>query len=378
MSYLDIAASLGNDAIIAIDRQHGIIESNSAVEAIFGWPGEYLSGRDVTEIIAAPAVREQTRAKLENTLSTGSVERWQADVSTQDGQPLVVHCTAARYLDRGKEPSGAFANTPSGVVILVRDLTMYAHLRREALDAQNELSAFVYRVSHDLREPLRMITSFSELLSEEYGDEFDEDAREYIHFITDGAMRLKNRLAGLLAYSRASPRGRPPEPVDCSAVFDEAVAELKSVIDRKGAHIARDSLPVVAGHADLLRLCFRHLIDNSLKFHQPDKAPRAALSAHRRDGTWQFAFRDHGIGFKQEQADEIFGIFRQLHSGGAFPGDGIGLAVCKRIVEQAGGRMWAESVLNRGSVLHFTWPVADTVTSMARITQSNEPTDEPT
>lgn len=216
-----------------------------------------------------------------------------------------------------------------------------------------ELEQFAYVASHDLQEPLRMVASFTQLLAKRYRDKLDQDAREFIDFAVDGATRMQALINDLLAYSRVGTRGKPFKPTDGEAVFKMAVDNLARSIAQSGAIITHDPLPTISGDEVQLIQLFQNLIANALKFHGQEP-PQVHISARQQDGEWVFAVRDNGIGMAPEQQERIFAIFQRLHHRSEYPGTGVGLAICKKIVERHGGKIWVESEVGRGSTFYFT------------------------
>jgi light-regulated signal transduction histidine kinase (bacteriophytochrome) len=224
----------------------------------------------------------------------------------------------------------------------------------EALERSNkELEQFAYVASHDLQEPLRMVSSYTQLLGERYKGKLDEKADKFIGHAVDGAIRMQRLINDLLAYSRISTRGQAPEPMDSHAVLGAALVNLAAAIEESHALVTNDDLPTVRADGSQLALVFQNLIANAIKFHGPE-APRVHVSAAPKDGEWVFSVRDNGIGIDPQYADRLFIIFRRLHTQQEYPGTGIGLAICKRIVERHGGRIWFESELGKGSTFFFT------------------------
>lgn len=225
-----------------------------------------------------------------------------------------------------------------------------------ALRQSNEaLEQFAYVASHDLQEPLRMVASYVQLLDRRYGDKLDESAREFITFAVDGAKRMQRMIADLLAYSRVIRGPAPTGWVDMNAVADEAALNLEGSIIRHVARVTRDHLPMVFGDAPQLQQLLLNLLGNAIKF-QGDDPPKVHLSASRGHEEWIFCVRDNGIGIAPEHATKIFAVFQRLHGTGEYEGTGIGLAICRRIVERHGGRIWMEPAADQGSCFHFSLP----------------------
>ena len=224
--------------------------------------------------------------------------------------------------------------------------------------SNTELQQFAYVASHDLFEPLRMITSYLQLLNERQSAQLDPQSREFIGFAIDGARRMHALIQDLLAYSRVDLRGNPFEAVDCEQVFQAATTNLKIAIEETGARITHQSLPTVRGDPVQLTQVFQNLIGNAIKFRGPE-TPRVDLGARRQDQEWVFWVRDNGIGIDPKHFDRLFVIFQRLHTRQEYPGTGIGLAICKKIIERHGGRIWVESAPGAGATLSFTLPVLD-------------------
>jgi light-regulated signal transduction histidine kinase (bacteriophytochrome) len=231
-------------------------------------------------------------------------------------------------------------------------------LARQARDLERtrrELEQFAYVVSHDLQEPLRMVSSYLQLLERRYKDKLDSDAEDFINFAVDGAQRMHNLIADLVNYSRVNTRANTFEPIDFNRALDRALAAASECVRSSTAVITRDPLPTLIADGVQVEQLFRHLIDNAVKF-QNGRRPRVHIGAELRAGEWVFFVRDNGIGIDPELADRIFLVFQRLHGRGEYPGTGMGLAICQRIVERRGGRIWVESEPGKGSTFYFTMP----------------------
>ncbi len=227
----------------------------------------------------------------------------------------------------------------------------------QALKRSNEnLEQFAYVASHDLQEPLRMMASFSELLERRYKNRLDSDADEFIGFIVDGAKRMQKLINDLLAYSRIGRPGTAYQDIDCNNTLAKVISSMINSIEEKGAVITNDELPVLPGIESEFIQLFQNLIGNAVKFHGND-SPRVHISAERQPGHWLFSVKDNGIGIESQYKDKIFLIFQRLHARGEYPGTGIGLSICKKIIESRGGRIWVESESGKGSVFYFTIPI---------------------
>lgn len=228
---------------------------------------------------------------------------------------------------------------------------------RELERRNEELEQFGYVVSHDLREPLRMVRSYLQLLERRYGDQLGEDAEEFIDFAVDGAERMDRLIQDLLEFSRVGTRGEEPEPFDAERGVEVALQNLEVAVDESGAEIEVGDLPAVMADGDQLVQVFQNLIHNAIKF-SGEEVPRVEITGLRRDGWVEFAVRDEGVGIPEEARDRVFVAFQRLGARDDVAGTGIGLAICKRIIERHGGRIWVESAKGKGSVFRFTMPVA--------------------
>jgi len=228
--------------------------------------------------------------------------------------------------------------------------------QQEKLKRSNaDLEKFAYVISHDLSEPLCEVASFVQLLDRRYSDKLDDRAKEFIKFAVDGAKRMDALLVGILNYSRVQTHGKAPIPVSVQTALGTALASLQKSISETQAVITSDELPTVNADDSQLTQLFQNLIANTIKFHS-DKKPKIHIACQRQEKFWQFSVRDNGIGIDPKFNDRIFVIFQRLHTRDKYPGYGIGLSICKRIVERHGGRIWVESQLGQGSTFYFTIP----------------------
>ena len=245
--------------------------------------------------------------------------------------------------------SGAIANAQ----LYARAMEIEDELRRSNAD----LEQFAYVASHDLQEPLRMVASYMQLLRRRYSDKLGDDAQDFIEFAVDGAQRMQRLIDDLLAYSRIGTRGAPPEPTDSEAAFDRAMDLLEARIEETGADVTRGPLPGVMGDSGQLVQLFQNLLSNAIKYSK--REPRIRVDATASDGVWRFAVRDNGIGIEAQYNERIFELFRRLHGRDEYSGTGIGLAICKKIVERHGGNIWVESEPDSGSTFYFTLKSTD-------------------
>ncbi len=253
-----------------------------------------------------------------------------------------------RVLDKVEELEEQITRRETAEEALKRTVT---DLRR----SNAELEQFAYVASHDLQEPLRMVSSYMQLLSRRYAGKLDSDADDFIGFAVDGARRMQVLIQDLLVYSRVGTRGKPFEPTNCEDVLEQVLSNMEVAINESGAVVTHDPLPTVAADASQLAQIFQNLIGNAIKF-QGEETPRVHVSAERKAGEWLFSVADNGIGIDPEFFERIFVIFQRLHGRGEYSGTGIGLAISRKIVERHGGRMWVESESGTGSTFYFTIP----------------------
>jgi light-regulated signal transduction histidine kinase (bacteriophytochrome) len=245
---------------------------------------------------------------------------------------------------------------------LVKDATAELTVKAKELSRSNEdLERFAYVASHDLQEPLRAITGFLGLLEIEFGGKIDGSAREYINFAVEGAERMSQLIHDLLNYSRIGSRGAEPSPVDLNDVLTTAVANLHSSIKDVDAKVTHDQLPTVLADYSQAVQVFQNLIGNAIKFRDKSRPCSIHIGSRWSQGWWTLWVKDNGIGISNEHFDKIFIVFQRLHTREKYPGTGIGLAICKRIVERHGGRIWIESTVGEGSTFFFTLPVSEAI-----------------
>ncbi|MCH8910476.1 MAG: HAMP domain-containing protein [Chloroflexi bacterium] len=270
---------------------------------------------------------------------------------------------------------GTLAETFNAMALSIQESNSKLEERVEQRTAElqrsnQDLEQFAYVASHDLQEPLRMVSSYTQLLSRRYAGKLDSDADEFIDFAVDGAKRMQTLINALLTYSRVGRHNSDYATLNASDVVNEAIENLHARVTDAGAIVSVADLPsLIADRQQLLSL-FQNLIDNAIKYRSSERSPHIWIDAERTGSAWQFSVKDNGIGIDSAYTDKIFTIFQRLHRRDEYPGTGIGLAVAKKIVERAGGRIWLTSVPGEGSTFYFTVidriPVADTKTNEER------------
>jgi len=303
--------------------------------------GKYMWNFNVEEEMA----QKQILAKLAGTLPPGrNLER---TYRRKDGTTFPVLIEDRLILDE--------KGRIKGIRCTIQDITERKKAEEELARSNKELEQMAYVASHDLQEPLRMVTSYVQLLARRYKGKLDGDADEFIGFAVDGAARMQQLINDLLTYSRVGTRGRKFEPTDCEIILGQALENLQIAIEEKRAIVTHDPLPTILADNVQLGQLFQNLIGNAIKFQGPE-LPHVHVSASRNENGWVFSVRDNGIGIAPEYAERIFVIFQRLHTREKYPGTGIGLAVCKKIVERHGGRIWVESQPGKGATFYFTVP----------------------
>ncbi|MFC4544538.1 PAS domain S-box protein [Halosolutus amylolyticus] len=290
----------------------------------------------------APTLESACRGALEGTTT-------QVDVAFRE-RDWTVHAVPVRDTD-----GEVFAG-----MLMAQDVTERKEYQRRLEESNERLEQFAYVASHDLQEPLRMVSSYLGLVQDRYGDELDEEGREFIEFAVDGADRMREMIDGLLEFSRVETRGDPLEPIELDDSFANARRDLQLQIEEHDAEITAEPLPRVVGDGNQLRQVFQNLLSNAIEY-SGDEPPRIDVSAHREGSEWVISVEDDGIGIDPADTDRIFDVFERLHAVDEGSGSGIGLALCERIVERHGGEVWVESEPGEGSRFSFTLPAADGV-----------------
>ena len=233
-----------------------------------------------------------------------------------------------------------------------------SHRAEELARSNAELEQFAYVASHDLQEPLRMVSSYTQLLAKRYRGKLDDDADEFIGYAVDGVTRMQQLINDLLTYSRAGRQDHQQVLVAAGDVLQSAVANLGIAIEESRAAVTQDALPTVSADSTQLALVFQNLIANAIKF-RGEQSPVIRVGAERDGAFWRFAVRDNGISMELQYAERVFILFQRLHTRADYQGTGIGLAVCKKIIERHGGRIWVESEPGHGATFHFTLPAKE-------------------
>ena len=331
-----------------------IVDVNPAFERMTGYSKEEAVGRNC-RFLQGPESDEEAVAIIRD--ATSQVRNCQAVIRNyrKDGTPFwnEIKITPVRDSSTGKLIH--FVGVLTDVTERIESQKALLRVLDELHRSNQELEQFAYMVSHDLQEPLRMVASYTQLLARRYKDQLDQGAHEFIGYAVDGAQRMQGFIQDLLQYSRVGTQGRPFEWLDVGQIVRQALDNLRFAIEEKGAQVACGDLPKLEADPVQLGQLFQNLIGNALKFAGTE-AVRIEIAATQRDGAWEFSVRDNGIGIEPQDAERIFVIFQRLHTRQEYTGTGIGLAICKRIVERHGGRIWVESEVGKGATFYFTIP----------------------
>ena len=236
------------------------------------------------------------------------------------------------------------------------DIAGQKAIERELRNANEDLEQFAYSASHDLQEPLRTVMAFSQLLAARAGKNLDAQSLEFLHNVMSGATRMEALLRDLLIYARTTRLEMPAESTDVNQAIEAALTNLQAAIVESGAVIDFEALPTLRVHPTQLEQLFQNLIGNAIKYRRPGVAPAVRITSKKMNAQWLFSVEDNGIGIEARYKEQIFGLFKRLHTEGAYSGTGIGLALCQRVVERHNGRIWVESNPGEGSTFYFTLP----------------------
>ncbi|WJI09423.1 PAS domain S-box protein [Methanobacterium sp. CWC-01] len=358
------------DPLVTIGPDGMITDVNRATEVITGYSRNEIVGSDFSNYFTNP---REAKKGYKLVFEEGKVRDYPLEIINKNGNITPVMYNAAVYKDEFNEVIGVFAaarditeikNAEKELRQYWKSLEEQVELRTEELAKRTEelsnsnadLKQFAYVASHDLREPLRMITSFLQLLEQRYKDHLDQDAIEFIGFAVNGARRLDKMIMDLLEYSSVANKEMMFEDVDLEEVLYHVNTNLKVLIDENKATITFDSLPTVKGDAYQMILLFQNLISNSIKYRRED-APKINIIADKEADRYVFSVKDNGMGIDSNYLEGIFNIFKRLHTHEEYEGTGIGLAIAQRIVHQHDGKIWAESELGEGTTFYFILPV---------------------
>ncbi|MEO8662379.1 MAG: PAS domain S-box protein [Bryobacteraceae bacterium] len=344
-----------DDAIISKDLNGVITSWNKSAERLFGYTADEAVGQSVFTLLIPEDRQDEERNIFSLLLSGTRVDHYQTKRKRKDGTLLDISLTVSPVKNGAGQIIGA-SKTARDVTTQMRDQEAIREANEALLQSNADLEQFAYSASHDLQEPLRMVSAYGELLRKKYGGRLDDTADEYIGFVIEGASRMEHLLRDLRAFTHASIGTERPAPlVSAENALNSALRNLKTAIDENKAEITFGSLPLIRMHEFQLEQLFQNIIGNAIHYRSAD-SPRIHVSAEHEGNAWKFSIQDNGIGIEPEYKEQIFGIFKRLHTASEYPGTGMGLAICQRIVERAGGRIWVESQPGRGSTFFFLLP----------------------
>jgi PAS domain S-box-containing protein len=323
---------------------------NPAFMSVLGYTADELRAAPCVDFIH-PDDREPTRQEIAKLNQGEHRIGFENRYRCKDGTYRLLRWSATPNVEEGLVYAVAIDVTESR-----RKDTELVKLLTELERSNEDLSQFAYVASHDLSEPLRVVAGHVQLLARRYQGQLDEDADQYISFAVDGCTRMRSLIEDLLAFSRVGHDVGPSVPVDLEASVAEVLTSLEPLIREHGAEVSVGALPTVMGSPTQFSQIFANLVANATKFSRVDVPPAIRIESTRVDGTWQIEVRDNGIGIEPEFADRIFGIFQRLHSRDEYPGTGIGLSLCRKMVELRGGRIWCQPVNPHGTSFFFTVP----------------------
>jgi two-component system, chemotaxis family, sensor kinase Cph1 len=348
---LDRAQAVGNIGSWRLDVQRNFLTWSDENHRIFGVPKGTPMSYDMFLSIVHPDDRQYVDTKWKAGIAGENYDIEHRIVT--DGKIKWVHEKAYLEFDKNGELVGGFGIT--------QDITARKQAEEELrkltedLKRSNEdLQQFAYAASHDLQEPLRVVAGFVKLLEKRYKDKLDEKAHEFIEYSVDGVNRMQLLIKDLLEYSQVGTKGKTFKPINCSVALEQAVYNLHTAIEESGTELTYELLPTVNANTPQISRLFQNLIGNAIKFRGEN--PKIHVSAERKGQEWAFSVRDNGIGIDPKFKDRVFVVFQRLHTRKEYSGTGIGLAICKKIVERHGGRIWVESEPGKGSTFFFTLP----------------------
>jgi PAS domain S-box-containing protein len=341
-------ASIG-DAVIVTDPSGAVTYMNHVAQTLTGWPLEEVKGKALPDVFVI--MNEETRQPVENPV--GKVLRTGAAVGLGNHTVLRTKAGGELPIDDSAAPIRDAAGRLYGIVLVFREIIARRRAERALAQQTAELQQFAYTVSHDLQEPLRTMINSLHLLARHPQSQLDATAKEYIALVVDGAQHVQRLIGNLLAYTQAGNTASTFTAVKCEAVVVRILQDLQAAITDSGAVITYEPLPTVRGDEQQLGLVFQNLLSNALKFRGP-QPPRIHLAVRQDGQYWVFSVRDNGIGLDPRHAERIFDVFQRLHAAEEHQGRGMSLAICKKIIERHGGRIWVESEPGTGTTFLFT------------------------
>ncbi|MEQ8821910.1 MAG: PAS domain S-box protein [Sumerlaeia bacterium] len=345
--------------ILVLDMEGRILDLNPAAEALYEVSREDAIGLNYMDHFVSREVRQRIEAANFPKLQAGQrIESFENPIVTRSGQEreMIWNITPINFAGPGPAELYCFGLD----ITHLKEIQEKLELQTATLEQSNrDLQQFAYIASHDLQEPLRMVASYLQLIEKRYAERLGPDGLEFLAFAVDGAKRMKTLIQALLDYSRIESQGQPFQPVALDECVDAALRHLGPRIEESGARIDRQPLPTISGDPSQMTQVFQNLLSNSLKFQPSGQQPRISIWSKQAEGIAELEFHDNGIGIPQPHRERIFQIFQRLHGRDQFPGTGIGLAVCKRVIERHNGTIRVEPSDRPGTTFRLTFPRKD-------------------
>ena len=341
------------DPFVTIGPDGKITDVNGATEAVTGYARDELIGTDFSDYFTEP---EKAREGYKRVFKESWIINYPLEIKHKGGHITPVLYNASVYEDESGNVIGVFA-AARDITERKQAETKLKEIIGELERSNYELQQFAYITSHDLQEPLRTIASYTQLIERRYRDKLDADADDFIDFIVEAAVRMKDMIQGLLYYSRVGTKGGKLKPTNTEKLLEIVSYNLDAAIKENNVAITSDALPVICADEGQFIQLFQNLISNAIKFKKDDEYPQIHISAYSDENEHIFSVADNGIGIEPQYFNKIFEVFKRLHTNVEYEGTGIGLSISKRIIERHGGRMWVESEAGKGSVFYFTVPI---------------------
>jgi PAS domain S-box-containing protein len=329
---------------------------NRGAEIIFGYAADEVLGKPLS--ILMPSRIAETHQHHMVDFATSDIptrrmaERTEVYGLRKDGREFPAEASISKLEEDGRQI----------FTVILRDISerkqAEVELQRRTLELERsnrELEQFANVASHDLQEPLRMVTGYVKLLARRYQGQLDSDADEFIGYAVDGVDRMRDLINDILTYSQLGASGQTSESIDLNAIVEVVLRNMKDSVDEIGATITWDELPLVTSNASQMGQLFQNLLTNAIKF-KGEESPTIHINSQQQEAEWLFSVRDNGIGIDSQHYERIFSLFQRLHGRSDYPGTGVGLAICKRVVELHGGRIWVDSQIGKGTTFFFTIP----------------------
>lgn len=341
--------------MVMVNDQGVIVLVNAQVEKLFGYSREQLLGQTIEILVPTPLRSDHPKHRadfLANPKARAMGAGRDLYGQRKDGTAIPVEIGLSPLVMDGER------YVVASVVDITQRKFAESTLQENLLELQRsnaDLEQFAYVCSHDLQEPLRVISNYTQLLAKRYHDQLDDDANEFVEYIVDATKRMQELINDLLLYSRVQTKGQAFRNTDCHERAQTAISNLTLAIEESGANISLEPLPTILADGSQMLQVFQNLISNAIKF-RAERPLQIQLSATKAENAWLFSVTDNGLGIDMKYADRIFIIFQRLHNREQYPGSGIGLAICKKIVERHGGKIWIESQPGEGTTFNFTIP----------------------